>query len=54
MNKEFKVVYADTYIGEIISEVYMVDYSNDRFLIVDNDGWFKWVDVGSCKLYMGH
>ena len=48
--ERFKVEY-DGYHDCIVSEVYAVDSTRDRFLIVDRSGRFKWVDCDDCKIY---
>lgn len=49
--KDFKVYYNGGWSDyPIESEVYAIDAQRDRFLIVDTDGYFKWVDTEDCKL----
>lgn len=52
MIKDFKVEYNESYQGTpIYSFVYLVDYENNRFLIVDSEGYFRCVRIEDCKLY---
>lgn len=45
----FKVIWDGDYYN-IYSEVYAVDTTRDRFLIVDDHGWFKWVPTDECRV----
>ena len=45
----FKVIWDGDYY-DIYSEVYAIDANRDRFLIVDDSGWFKWVPTDECKI----
>ena len=46
----FKVVWDGDYYN-IRSEIYAIDTTRDRFLIVTDDGWFKWVPTDECRIY---
>lgn len=48
--EKIKVEY-DGYFGCITSEVYAVDPTREKFLIVDRSGYFKWVSCSDCQLY---
>ena len=48
--KPFKVEYDGSY-SVIVSEVYAVDSTREKFLIVDRNGRFKWVDCDDCTIY---
>jgi hypothetical protein len=49
MKGTFKVIWdGDGY--NIYSEVYAVDMTRDRFLIVNDCGWFKWVPTNECRI----
>lgn len=50
MNKEFYVYWYDMYDDEHKSKVYHIDANRDRFLVVTEDGFFKWVDTDNCKI----
>lgn len=51
MVKDFRVEYhADYYSDPVYSDIYMVDYERDRFLIINGDGFFQWVPISECKL----
>lgn len=49
MKTNFKVIWDGDYYN-IYSKVYAVDMNRDRFLIVDDHGWFKWVPTDECRL----
>lgn len=49
MNKMFEVVWEGEYYTQRV-DVYYVDPTRDRFLIVGDDGWFKWVDTSDCRI----
>lgn len=46
---KFEIEYEGRYL--ITSKVYAIDTRADRFLIVDEDGYFKWVHVADCRLH---
>lgn len=45
----FKVTWDGDYYN-ITSKVYAIDTTRDRFLIVTDDGWFKWVPTDECRV----
>ena len=45
-----EVLFDDDYLGCIQSKVYSIDSVRDRFLIIDKDGWFKWVSTKDCRM----
>ena len=47
--QNFKVIWDGDYYN-IYSEVYAIDTARDRFLIVDDHGWFKWVPTDECRI----
>lgn len=49
-DKELYVYWYNIYDDEHKSKVYDIDANRDRFLVVDDDGNFKWVDTDDCKL----
>lgn len=49
-DKELMVYWYDEYDDEHRSKVYHIDANRDRFLIVDDNGNFRWVDTDDCKL----
>lgn len=49
-DKELMVYWYDEYDDEHPSKVYYIDANRDRFLVVNEDGFFKWVDTDDCKL----
>ena len=49
-DKELMVYWYDLYDDEHSSKVYYIDTNRDRFLIVDDDGNFRWIDTDDCKL----
>ena len=48
--KPLKVEYDGSY-DTIVSEVYAIDATREKFLIVDRSGRFKWVDCDDCTIY---
>ena len=34
----------------IRAKVYAIDNVRDRFLVVDDDGYFEWVETHGCKI----
>lgn len=48
--KELYVYWYDLYDNEHKSKVYDIDANRDRFLVADEDGFFKWVDTDDCKI----
>ena len=49
MKTNFTVCWDGGYYN-IYSEVYAIDTTRDRFLIVDDDDWFKWVSIDECRI----
>lgn len=49
-NDELYVYWYDLYDDEHKSKVYDIDTNRDRFLVVNEDGFFKWVDTDDCKI----
>ena len=45
----FKVIWDGDYYT-ITSVVYAIDTTRDRFLIVDDHNWFKWVPTDECRV----
>ena len=42
-------IYYDNDPEFIRSKVYAINSTSDRFLIVDRNGWFKWVPISDCR-----
>lgn len=49
-NQELYVYWYDMYGDEHKSKVYDIDANRDRFLVVSEDEFFKWVDTDYCKI----
>ena len=49
-NQELYVYWYDMYGDEHKSKVYAIDANRDRFLVVSEDEFFKWVDTDYCKI----
>ena len=49
-NQELYVYWYDMYGDEHKSKVYDIDANRDRFLVVSEDKFFKWVDTDYCKI----
>lgn len=49
---DFEVFYDDNYYHGR-SKVYAIDTTRDRFLVVDDDGYFRWVKTEDCELVKG-
>ena len=49
-DKELMVYWYDLYDDEHSSKVYYIDANRDRFLIVDDNGNFRWIDTDACYL----
>lgn len=47
---EFKVKASFPYVGWIISKVYGVDHNKERFLLMDYDGRFIYVNIDDCTI----
>lgn len=48
--KELYVYWYDMHDDEHKSKVYDIDTNRDRFLVVNEDGFFRWVDTDDCKI----
>ena len=51
MIANFTVTYRYGWSRSITAKVYAIDTERDKFLIADDYGCFKWVDMDECVLY---
>lgn len=51
--KELNVCWYDAYDCPHKSKVYAIDTTRDRFLVVDEDGHFEWVETEDCEIASG-
>lgn len=53
VDKELNICWYDIYDCPHKSKVYAIDTTRDRFLVVDEDGHFEWVETEDCEIASG-